>query len=88
MLKVDQKPLFIWAKHWNVISKKIKQIYFSKENYLNYTHKKDTIKLHLTITFCLKQGETRTSNRPITVSLRKEHENRYEAKKNDKSRPK
>ena len=45
-----------------------KKIHFSEENYLNYTHKKkkDTI-LHVTSTFSLKQGETRTSSGPITA---------------------
>ena len=39
-----------------------KNKHFSEENYLNYT-KKETI-LHVTITFSLKQGETRTSSGP------------------------
>ena len=34
---------------------KRKQLYFSEENYLNYT-KKDTV-LHVSITFSLKQGK-------------------------------
>ena len=40
-----------------------KQLRFSEVNFLNYT-KKDTI-LHVTTTFFLKQGETRTSTGPI-----------------------
>ena len=39
---------------------KRKQLRFSEVNYLNYT-KKDKI-LHLTTTFPLKQGETKTSS--------------------------
>ena len=35
---------------------------------LSKLHKKDTI-LHVTITFSLKQGESRTSNGPITLPL-------------------
>ena len=46
---------------------KRKQLRFSEVNYLNYT-KKDTI-LHMTTTFCLKQGETRTSSGPIPHPL-------------------
>ena len=42
---------------------KRKQLRFSEVNYLNYT-KKDTI-LHVTTTFSLKQGETRTNIVPI-----------------------
>ena len=38
---------------------------FSEENDLNYTNK-DTI-LHLTITFSLEQGQTRTSIGPIIL---------------------
>ena len=39
---------------------KRKQLHFSEVNYLNYT-KKDPI-LHVTTTFSLKQGETRTNS--------------------------
>ena len=49
------------------VFQKWKQLHFSDENYLIYT-KKDTI-LHVTITFFLKQGQTRTSSGPITVPL-------------------
>ena len=42
---------------------KRKQLCFSEVNYLNYT-KKDPI-LHVTTTFSLKQGETRTNSVPI-----------------------
>ena len=47
--------------------KKKHTITFSEENYLNYT-KKDTI-LHVTITFSIKEGETRTRSGPIWVPL-------------------
>ena len=46
---------------------KRKQLRFSEVNYLNYT-KKDTI-LHVTTTFSLKQGETRTNSVPIPHPL-------------------
>ena len=46
---------------------KRKQLRFSEVNYLNYT-KKDPI-LHVTTTFSLKQGETRTSSGPIPHPL-------------------
>ena len=46
---------------------KRKQLHFSEVNYLNYT-KKDPI-LHVTTTFSLKQGETRTNSVPITHPL-------------------
>ena len=46
---------------------KRKQLRFSEVKYLNYT-KKDPI-LHLTTTFSLKQGETRTSSGPIPHPL-------------------
>ena len=42
---------------------KRKQLRFSEVKYLNYT-KKDPI-LHVTTTFLLKQGETRTSSGPF-----------------------
>ena len=45
---------------------KIKQLRFSEVNYLNY--KKDPI-LHVTTTFSLKQGETRTRSGPIPHPL-------------------
>ena len=47
---------------------KRKQLLFSEVNYLNYT-KKDPI-LHVTTTFSLKQGETRTSSGPIPHPFR------------------
>ena len=43
---------------------KRKQLRFSEVYYLNYT-KKNTI-LHVTTTFSLKQGETRTSSGPTS----------------------
>ena len=43
-------------------------LHFSDVNHLNFT-KKDTI-LHVTTTFPLKQGETRTSSGPIPHPLR------------------
>ena len=46
---------------------KKKTITFSEVNYLNYT-KKDPI-LHVTTTFSLRQGETRTNSVPIPHSL-------------------
>ena len=42
---------------------KRKQLRISEVNYLNYTKK--TQFLHVTTTFSLKQGETRTSHGPI-----------------------
>ena len=45
-----------------------KQLRFSEVNYINYT-KKDPI-LHVTTTFSLKQGETRTSSKPIPHPLK------------------
>ena len=47
--------------------KKRKQVRFSEASYLNYT-KKDQI-LHVTTTFSLKQGETRTNSVPIPHAL-------------------
>ena len=47
---------------------KRQQSRFSVVNYLNYT-KKDRI-LHVTTTFSLKQGETRTSSGPIPHPFR------------------
>ena len=47
---------------------KRKQLHFLEKKYLNYT-KKRTI-LYVTITFSLKQGQTRTSSGPmITLPL-------------------
>ena len=43
--------------------KKKRKLHFSEVNYLKL-HKKDPI-LHVTTTFSLKQGETRTSSEPI-----------------------
>ena len=51
---------------------KRKQLYFSEVKYLKL-HKKDPI-LHVTTTFSLKQGETRTSSRPIPRPLMSEKE--------------
>ena len=54
---------------------KRKQLRSSEVNYLNLKkkkkkkRKKDSI-LHVTTTFCLKQGETRTTSGPIRHSLR------------------
>ena len=53
---------------------KRKQLLFSEVNYLNYT-KKDQI-LHVTTTFSLKQGETRTSSGPIPP-LKEANQNQY-----------
>ena len=47
---------------------KRKQLCFSEVNYLSKLHKKDLI-LHVTTTFSLKQGETRTSHGPIPHPL-------------------
>ena len=47
---------------------KREQLRFSEVNYLKL-HKKDPI-LHVTTTFSLKQGETRTSHGPIPHPLR------------------
>ena len=47
---------------------KRKQLHFSEVNYLNYTNK-DPI-LHVTTTFSLKQGETRTSSGTIPHPLK------------------
>ena len=47
---------------------KRKQLHFSEEDYLNY-RKKDKI-LHVTMTFSLKQRETRTGSGPICDPLR------------------
>ena len=46
---------------------KRKQLHFSEVNYLYYT-KKDPI-LHVTTTFSLRQGETRTNSVPIPHPL-------------------
>ena len=51
---------------------KRKQLRVSEVNYLNYT-KKDPI-LHVTATFSLKQGETRTNIVPIPHPLTEEEE--------------
>ena len=47
---------------------KRKQLRFSEVNYLNYTKKTNPI-LHVTTTFSLKQGETRTNSVPIPQPL-------------------
>ena len=54
---------------------KRKQLCFSEVNYLNYT-KKDPI-LHVTTTFSLKQGETRTNSVPIPHPLSRATVNAY-----------
>ena len=46
---------------------KRKQLRFSEVKYLNYTKKDPT--LHVTSTFSLKQGETRTNSGPIPHPL-------------------
>ena len=46
---------------------KRKQLHFFRRK-VSKQHKKDTI-LNVTITFSLKQGQTRTSTGPITVPL-------------------
>ena len=51
---------------------KRKQSPFSEVNYQNYTKKAPI--LHVTTTFSLKQGETRTSSGPIPHPLTKKHE--------------
>ena len=49
-----------------------KQLRFSEVNYLNYTKKlKNDPILHVTTTFSLKQGETRTSSGPIPPPLKR-----------------
>ena len=47
---------------------KREQLRFSDVNYLNYTQKNPI--LHVSTTFSLKQGETRTSHGPIPHPLR------------------
>ena len=47
-----------------------KQLRFSEVSYLNYTKRPNNI-LHVTTTFSLKQGETRTSSGPIPHPLNK-----------------
>ena len=59
---------FKWAPFWNLISKKRKQLRISEVNYIIYT-KKDPI-LHVTTTFSLKQGETRTNSEPLPHPLK------------------
>ena len=57
---------FKWAPFWNLISKKkIITFFWSK---LSKLHKNDPI-LHVTTTFSLKQGETRTNSVPIRHPL-------------------
>ena len=46
---------------------KREQLHFSEKK-LSKLHKKDTV-LHVTLTFSLNQGETRTSSGPITLPL-------------------
>ena len=69
MWKVRQNsPFFKWAPFWNLISKKENNyVFWSK---LSKLHKKDPI-LHVTTTFSLKQGETRTSSGPIPHPLKR-----------------
>ena len=47
---------------------KRKQLRFSEVNYLNHT-KKTQFRMTVTITFSLKQGETRTNSVPILHPL-------------------
>ena len=48
----------------------LKKNAFSEENYLNYTHKKKKTTIwHVTLTFSLKQEETRASVGPIWMPL-------------------
>ena len=54
---------------------KRKQLRFSEVNYLNYT-KKDPI-LHVTITYSLNQGETRTNSVPIPHPLKRRGDMQY-----------
>ena len=67
MWKVGQKyPFFKWAPLWNLISKKKTITFFWSK--LSKLHKKHPI-LHMTTTFFLKQGETRTNSVPIPHPL-------------------
>ena len=63
---------------------KRKQLLWSEVNYLNYT-KKDPI-LHVTTTFSLKQGETRTSSGPICDLLSRNKMRRAAENHNDMCR--
>ena len=65
--KID---LFSNEHHLNLISKK-KTIGFFRRK-LHKLHKKDTV-LHVTFTFSVKQGETRTSSGPTWVALKGAH---------------
>ena len=60
----SKMPYFKWVPIFDFQKWKL---HFSEENYLKL-HKKDTI-LHVSITFSLKQGQTRTSSGPITRPL-------------------
>ena len=63
MWKVGQEsPIFKRVTFWNLIFRNENKIILRRK--LSKPHKKDTI-LHVTITFSLKQGETR----PITLPL-------------------
>ena len=69
MCKVGQIALFFkWVPFWYLISIKENNYVFPEVNDLKYT-KQDLI-LHVTTTFSLKQGETRTSSGPIPHPLR------------------
>ena len=50
---------------FNIVFQKLKQLHFSE---ILKLHKRDTI-LHATITFTLKQGQTRASIGPIIFPL-------------------
>ena len=60
--------LFSNERHFEYDFQRRKQLRFSEVNYVNYT-KKDPI-LHVTTTFSLKQGETRTNSVPIPHPLK------------------
>ena len=60
--------------------KKRKQLRFSEVNYLNYKQTSKQI-LHVTTTFSLKQGETRTSSGPIPHPLSEVYQSAYKALK-------
>ena len=64
-------------------------IRFSEVKYLNYTHtqkkkKKKKKKMHATTTFSPKQGETRTSSRPIPHPLNKLSTKKKKSKLHDR----
>ena len=68
MWKVGQKqPFFSNERHFEIWFPKKKTITFFWSKFK--LHKKDPI-LHVTTTFSLKQGETRTSSGPIPHPLK------------------